>query len=43
LFEHGWSQGVAARGLLDSAGYTDVFTRQDLEQRDRVSGGRRNV
>jgi release factor glutamine methyltransferase len=43
LFEHGWNQGAAARGLLDSAGYTEVFTEQDLEHRDRVSGGRRNV
>ena len=41
LFEHGWHQGDAARGLLLGAGYTDVFTAQDLEQRDRVSGGRR--
>ena len=41
LFEHGWLQGKAARGLLCEAGYTDVFTAQDMEQRDRVSGGRR--
>jgi release factor glutamine methyltransferase len=40
LFEHGWKQGVAARELLQAAGYGDVFTAQDLEQRDRVSGGR---
>jgi release factor glutamine methyltransferase len=40
LFEHGWNQGEAARGLLHDAGYTDVFTAPDLEQRDRVSGGR---
>jgi len=39
LFEHGWDQGTAVRGLLDAAGYRDVFTAQDLEQRDRVSGG----
>jgi release factor glutamine methyltransferase len=39
LFEHGWDQGTAVRGLLDAAGYRDVFTVQDLEQRDRVSGG----
>jgi len=43
LFEHGWNQGAAARRLLDAVGYTDVFTAQDLEHRDRVSGGRRNV
>ena len=41
LFEHGWNQGDAARALLDSAGYAEVFTAQDLEHRDRVSGGRR--
>jgi release factor glutamine methyltransferase len=41
LFEHGWNQGDAARALLRQAGYDDVFTAQDLEQRDRVSGGRR--
>ena len=41
LFEHGWNQADAARALLHSAGYTDVFTAKDLEQRDRVSGGRR--
>lgn len=40
LFEHGWDQGAAARGLLEAAGYLDVFTAQDLESRDRVSGGR---
>jgi len=43
LFEHGWSQGVAARALLRDAGYTDVFTAQDLERRDRVSGGLGNA
>ena len=40
LFEHGWDQAAAARGLLEAAGYGDVFTAQDLESRDRVSGGR---
>jgi len=40
LFEHGWNQGEAARVLLRDAGYAEVFTAQDLEQRDRVSGGR---
>jgi release factor glutamine methyltransferase len=39
LFEHGWNQGEAARALLHSAGYAEVVTAQDLEQRDRVSGG----
>ncbi|HWX65398.1 MAG TPA: peptide chain release factor N(5)-glutamine methyltransferase [Rhodanobacter sp.] len=41
LFEHGWNQGNASRALLHEAGYVEVFTAQDLEQRDRISGGRR--
>lgn len=41
MMEHGWNQGDAVRALLERAGYRDVFTAQDLEQRDRVSGGRR--
>ena len=40
LLEHGWNQGEALRSLLETAGYTAVFTAQDLESRDRVSGGR---
>ena len=40
LFEHGWNQGTAVRALLTKAGYADVFTAQDMEERDRVSGGR---
>lgn len=40
LFEHGWDQGAAVRALLQAAGYREVFTARDLEQRDRVSGGR---
>ncbi|HEV2620559.1 MAG TPA: peptide chain release factor N(5)-glutamine methyltransferase [Frateuria sp.] len=40
MFEHGWDQGAAVRGLLEAAGYREVFTTQDLEGRDRVSGGR---
>jgi release factor glutamine methyltransferase len=39
LFEHGWNQGEAARALLLAAGYIEVLTVQDLEHRDRVSGG----
>lgn len=39
LFEHGWNQGKAARGILQNDGYKAVFTAADLEQRDRVSGG----
>ncbi|MEW9624483.1 peptide chain release factor N(5)-glutamine methyltransferase [Rhodanobacter geophilus] len=41
LFEHGWNQGDAARALLRAAGYAQVFTAQDLEARDRASGGRK--
>jgi len=41
LLEHGWNQSDAVRGLLETAGYAEVFTAQDLESRDRVSGGRR--
>lgn len=41
LLEHGFEQGAAVRDLLEGAGYADVFTACDLEQRDRVSGGRR--
>lgn len=41
LFEHGWNQGEAVRALLEEAGYGEVFIQQDLEQRDRVSGGRK--
>jgi release factor glutamine methyltransferase len=39
--EHGWNQGDAVRAVLEAAGYREVFTARDLEQRDRVSGGRR--
>jgi release factor glutamine methyltransferase len=39
MFEHGWNQGEVSRVLLGDAGYAGVFTTQDLEQRDRVSGG----
>lgn len=40
LFEHGWNQGDAARTLLGDAGFVEVSTARDLEQRDRVSLGR---
>ncbi|HET8764397.1 MAG TPA: peptide chain release factor N(5)-glutamine methyltransferase [Rhodanobacter sp.] len=43
LFEHGWQQGDVARALLDAAGFTRVFTAQDAEARDRVSGGARRA
>lgn len=40
LFEHGWNQGDAARTLLREAGFVELSTARDLEQRDRVSMGR---
>lgn len=40
LFEHGHAQGEGARQLLQAAGFSEVGTWQDLEARDRVSGGR---
>lgn len=40
LLEHGFDQGAAARDLLEAAGWCDVLTVRDLEQRERVSGGR---
>ena len=40
LFEHGYKQGEAARQLLESADYSEVFTARDLEARERMSGGR---
>jgi len=40
LLEHGWNQGAAVRALLLHAGYEQIFTAQDIERRDRVSGGR---
>lgn len=41
LFEHGVDQGAAVRGVLAGRGYQEVFTERDLEDRERVSGGRR--
>ncbi len=40
LLEHGWEQGAAVRDLLQSAGFVDVATVRDLEDRDRVTLGR---
>jgi len=40
LMEHGWDQGDAIRALLEDAGFVEVETALDLEQRDRVSLGR---
>ena len=41
LFEHGWKQGDAARALLRDVGFVELSTIRDLEQRDRVTLGRR--
>lgn len=41
MFEHGWNQGEAARSLLRSAGFVELSTERDIEQRDRVSMGRK--
>ncbi len=40
LLEHGWEQGTAVRDLLRAAGFVDVATVRDLENRDRVTFGR---
>jgi release factor glutamine methyltransferase len=40
LLEHGWDQGDAVRALLQGAGFDDVQTDRDLEDRDRVTSGR---
>ncbi|MFS8063958.1 MAG: peptide chain release factor N(5)-glutamine methyltransferase [Luteimonas sp.] len=40
LLEHGLEQGRAVRDLLDAAGFVDVATEHDLEDRDRVTLGR---
>ncbi|WP_281273252.1 peptide chain release factor N(5)-glutamine methyltransferase [Solilutibacter pythonis] len=41
LVEHGWHQGEAVRALFAAAGFGDIDTMRDLEQRDRVTLGRR--
>ncbi len=40
LLEHGFEQGRVVRELLEKNGFVEVFTALDLEQRERVSGGR---
>lgn len=40
LLEHGWQQGEAVRAVLVAMGFANVFTATDLEDRDRVTGGR---
>jgi release factor glutamine methyltransferase len=40
LLEHGCEQGDAIRALLADAGFIDIETARDLEDRDRISLGR---
>ena len=40
LLEHGWDHGAAVRALLAGAGFVDIETARDLEDRERVSLGR---
>ena len=39
LLEHGNTQGAQARAVLGAAGFARVETWQDIEGRDRASGG----
>jgi release factor glutamine methyltransferase len=39
LLEHGYDQGEACRQRLQQAGFSQVFTEQDLAGMDRISGG----
>ena len=41
LIEHGWTQAAAVRELLIAAGLCELETQRDLQQRDRVTLGRR--
>lgn len=41
LIEHGRDQGAAIRALFEATGFVEVQTVQDLEQRDRITLGRR--
>ncbi len=41
LLEHGWNQGAAVRALLEQAGFDQIFSARDLQQHERVSGGRK--
>lgn len=40
VFEHGHDQALRCRKLLESAGYTSIFSNRDLSGLERVSGGR---
>jgi release factor glutamine methyltransferase len=41
MFEHGYNQDVAARQLMEQAGFIDVTTANDLAGIPRVTSGRR--
>ncbi|MEM1411314.1 MAG: peptide chain release factor N(5)-glutamine methyltransferase [Pseudomonadota bacterium] len=41
MFEHGYAQGEAVRGLLERTGWGAVATHQDLARKDRVTVARR--
>lgn len=43
LLEHGFGQGSAVRALLHGVGLVDVETARDLEDRERVTLGRRSA
>ncbi len=41
LVEHGWQQAAAVRELFAAAGFVNVETQRDLEDRERVTLGQR--
>ena len=41
LLEHGMEQGAVVRALLKATGLVDITTGRDLENRERVTSGRR--
>ncbi|TVO76571.1 peptide chain release factor N(5)-glutamine methyltransferase [Sedimenticola selenatireducens] len=43
ILEHGFDQGSAVRQLFSEAGYQEVITHHDLEQRERLTEGRRPI
>ncbi|MEO8366414.1 MAG: peptide chain release factor N(5)-glutamine methyltransferase [Pseudoxanthomonas sp.] len=40
LLEHGWDQGAAVRALMQLAGFLEVTSAVDIEDRERVTLGR---
>jgi release factor glutamine methyltransferase len=40
LLEHGYNQASACRQLLEKTGFAHIFTKADLAEIDRVSGGK---